>query len=87
MLDPFTALSLAASVVQFIDFGVRLLTDSAELYHTGTLLQHEDLEIITSDLVEVNALLKNRQKPEASNSSLSSEAELVDSRSYGHFES
>jgi hypothetical protein len=60
MLDPFTALSLASSVVQFVDYGTKLLNESAELYHTGTLLRHEDFETITKDLIEVNALLKTR---------------------------
>jgi hypothetical protein len=77
MLDPFTALSLASSVVQFVDYGTKLLNESAELYHSGTLLRHEDFETITKDLIEVNALLKTRPKLEESASSPSSEGEHV----------
>lgn len=46
MLDPLTAISLASSVVQFTDFGIKLLTGSIKLYKTsnGVDVDHADLE-------------------------------------------
>jgi hypothetical protein len=51
-MDPLTALSLAGTIVQFVDFGSRLFTDSREFYKstTGTLKANEVLELIISDL-------------------------------------
>ncbi len=77
MLDPFTALSLASSVIQFVDFGVKLLNESAELYHPGSLLKHEDFETITNDLIDVNALLENRPRLEGGASNPAAAAEHV----------
>ena len=34
MLDPLTAISLASSVVQFTDFGIRLVAGTIELYYS-----------------------------------------------------
>ena len=34
MLDPLTAISLASSVVQFVEFGVKIVSGSIELYHS-----------------------------------------------------
>ena len=35
MLDPLTAISLASSVVQFTEFGIRLVTGTIELYYSA----------------------------------------------------
>lgn len=53
MLDPFTALSLAAAVVQFVDFGIKLVSDGVELYETGTLSSNNELEQATRDLTQL----------------------------------
>ena len=46
MLDPLTAVSLASSVVQFVDFGIKVVTESIELYHSvdGSSGDLSDLE-------------------------------------------
>lgn len=46
MLDPLTAISLASSVVQFTDFGIKLITGSFKLYKTsnGVSADNADLE-------------------------------------------
>ena len=62
MLDPWTSLSLAASIVQFIDFGHKLLSESNDLYRAGKTVQHADLEIIYKDLREVTNSLQTRSK-------------------------
>ena len=55
MLDPFTSLSLAASVVQFIDAGSKLVSKSCQIHRTGTLAQNFDLETVTSDFLNLNS--------------------------------
>lgn len=51
-MEPLVALSLAGTIVQFVDFGSKLLKDGRELYtsKTGTLKTYEELELITTDL-------------------------------------
>ena len=41
MLDPLTAISLASSIVQFTDFGIKLVTGTIELYHSADGLSGE----------------------------------------------
>lgn len=45
MLDPLTAISLASSVVQFTDFGIKLITGSIELYKTSNGVGADNAEI------------------------------------------
>ena len=51
-MDPLTALSLAGTIVQFVDFGRTLITDARDLYtsSSGTLTANEELELVTADL-------------------------------------
>ncbi len=46
MLDPLTAISLAACVVQFAGFGIKLVTEGIELYHSvdGTNAERSNLD-------------------------------------------
>ncbi|KAF8850252.1 hypothetical protein BDZ45DRAFT_197585 [Acephala macrosclerotiorum] len=53
MLDPLTALSVASSVVQFVDFGIKLVSDGVELYEKGRLGNNDELELITKDLTRL----------------------------------
>jgi hypothetical protein len=52
IMDPLTALSVAGSVIQFADFGMKLFADGRELYKStrGILAAHEELELVTVDL-------------------------------------
>ena len=51
-MDPLSALSVAASAVQFVDFSSRLVAGSLELHNsaTGQLEEHIDLEHVTKNL-------------------------------------
>jgi hypothetical protein len=51
-MDPLTALSVASTIVQFVDFGTKLLFHSNELYKSsmGTLHSNNELELVTTDL-------------------------------------
>ncbi len=46
------ALSLAGNIIQFVDFGTRLLLRAGELYKSsiGSLAIHDEIELITTDL-------------------------------------
>jgi hypothetical protein len=61
-MDPLTALSVAGTIIQFVDFGSKLLSSGIELYKSvqGTLKVHEELELVTSDLNSV--IIKFRQR-------------------------
>ncbi|KAL3419726.1 hypothetical protein PVAG01_08224 [Phlyctema vagabunda] len=50
MLDPLTALSLAACIAQFIDFGTKLVVKSNEIRKTGSSVDVRYLENIATDL-------------------------------------
>jgi hypothetical protein len=59
-MDPLTALSLAGSIVQFVDFGLKLLKDGRSLYKssTGALQVNEELEFIINDLQTLIAKIR-----------------------------
>lgn len=69
MLDPLTALSLASSVVQFVDFGTKLLRTGRELYDSsnGSSVGNQDLETIAKDLKGLNGRLRHRPSPQWTN--------------------
>ena len=54
MLDPLTALSLASAIVQFVDFGIKLVSEGVELYEKGSLTDHDELELATEDLTKLS---------------------------------
>jgi hypothetical protein len=74
-LDPFSALGVAANVVQFIDFGSKLISESHEIYKsaTGTSTGMVELEMIYVDL---NKFTKNLQLPNNSSSQTPEEESL-----------
>jgi hypothetical protein len=51
-MDPLTALSVAGTIVQFVDFGTKIVRGTYHMYNsaTGALPVNEELEIITRDL-------------------------------------
>lgn len=54
-MDPLTALSVAGNVVQFVDFGIKLLKGAEKMYKSsaGALPANKELELITTDLRSV----------------------------------
>ena len=61
MLDPFTALSLAGNVVQFVQFGCTLAAKAHEVYSSKSGSSEESLEIesVTSRLLGTVRDLEN----------------------------
>ena len=59
MLDPLTAISLASSIVSFVDFGSKLLIDAYGAYqsHDGAKEENLRIETIYDDLKKLSAHL------------------------------
>ena len=63
MLDPLTALSIASSLVQLVDFSITLVKDAREISLGGRSIDVNELKIVTTDLIGLNAALKRRTGP------------------------
>ncbi|KAH8803347.1 small s protein, partial [Xylogone sp. PMI_703] len=63
-MEPLTALSLASSVIQFADFGSKLLSNSRKLYKSaqGSLSENVDIEVITTDLSTLAESLRRKSE-------------------------
>lgn len=51
-MDPLAAISFAGTVVQFVDFGTKILKGTREIYSSmsGTLRPNEELDLVLTDL-------------------------------------
>ena len=56
MLDPFSTISLASAIVQFVDFSAKLIAGSVELYRSvdGRSVANVELENIAADIKQLN---------------------------------
>jgi hypothetical protein len=61
-MDPVSALSVAASVIQFVDYGTRVISKAREIYASadGTLSANSEIEEATTRL----QVLSNSLRPE-----------------------
>ena len=53
-MDPLSILGLAAAIVQFIDFGTKLVRKTREITNTGSSVSVKDLDKITTDLANIS---------------------------------
>ena len=69
-MDPLAALSLAACVVQFTDFGIRLLSESHAIYKSssGQTLRSIELSTVASDLSLMSEEVEQQSRKLASSS-------------------
>jgi hypothetical protein len=67
-MDPLSALSVAGTISQFVDFGTKMLSSGMELYKStkGSLKVSEELELATGDLQAVLVKLRTSAGPENS---------------------
>ena len=65
MLDPLNAISLASSIVQFVQFGTKLVLEGLELYQSndGALAKNSELEAIVKDINQRSEVLINTPQP------------------------
>ncbi|KAE9364418.1 hypothetical protein N431DRAFT_421379 [Stipitochalara longipes BDJ] len=69
-MDALTALSLAGNIIQFVDFGTKLLSRAGELYKSsqGSLRVNDEIELVTADLkslitkIQVSLLKKDESE-------------------------
>ena len=77
MLDPFTALSLAGNIIQFVDLGRSVLVKSLEIYRSGSTEASRQLEIVTKDLTALTSEIdKEASQCSISDESLSTEDQV-----------
>lgn len=65
IMDPLTALGLAANIAQFIDFGSKLVSATEEIASAGQSISVAHLSTIAADLVDFNNILKHHLAFEA----------------------
>ncbi|MCJ1285389.1 hypothetical protein MMC26_004729 [Xylographa opegraphella] len=81
MLDPFTALSLASTVLQFVDFGSKLIKEGSELYHSadGASSANAELEKIAVNLKELTKKLETSSQTETGSTENTEETDALKS--------
>lgn len=62
MLDPLTAIGVASSIVQLVDFSSKVVARSAEIRRAGSSIQVAQLRAITSDLQGLTESLLERSR-------------------------
>jgi hypothetical protein len=60
MLDPITAIGVAGNIVQFVDFAIKLLSKSKEIYQSadGASVEYRSLEAIAANLSRMTDRLR-----------------------------
>lgn len=63
-MDPLTAVSLAGTIVQFVDFSSKIVSKGYHLYTSGegSLPENERLNYVTSDLKALSMRLKHHDR-------------------------
>jgi hypothetical protein len=64
-MDPLTALAVAGSIVQLVDFGIKVVSKGNKIYHSGdgSTAKNHDLEIVANDLVLIQTRLRKSLHP------------------------
>ena len=59
-MEALSALSLASNIVQFLEFGLRVVSKGNKIYRSvdGILEENLDLEVVTRDLLDMQSKLK-----------------------------
>ncbi|OAL37221.1 hypothetical protein AYO20_03397 [Fonsecaea nubica] len=78
VLDPLSAIGLAANIVQFIDFSRRLISDAKEIYHStnGTSAENVELQDVAESLSRLSSTLISPLDPSQA-AVAQTEAEIV----------
>ncbi|CZR63769.1 uncharacterized protein PAC_13666 [Phialocephala subalpina] len=79
MLDPFSALGLTSNIIQFVDFGSKLVFGSSELYRSadGTSEMLSELSSITHNLRSMSSKLGGADQAESQLSSLAMQCKIL----------
>ena len=65
-MDPISAVGLAANIAQFVDFGIKAVSKGNQIYRScdGRLREHQDLAIVTNDLLLLQTKLSEGLRPQ-----------------------
>ena len=77
MSDAFSALSIAASIIQIIEFGSKLVSKTHEIYRKGSTVGNEELRIVAKDIEGVNSELTRYLYGQSSTSTDLTKGEIV----------
>lgn len=85
-MDPLSALSIAAAVVQFLDFGAKLVGTSLEVYRSaeGATEQNLETEYLVEHTRDLTARLKSAQQWRGSKDLKHDDAKLLDLAQKSH---
>ncbi|KAL2822236.1 hypothetical protein BDW59DRAFT_149607 [Aspergillus cavernicola] len=63
-MDPLSAVSLVGNVVQFLEFGLKIISKTHEIYESaeGAEVRNIELDAIAKDLVALNERVRNRSR-------------------------
>jgi len=76
-METLAGFSLAANVVQFIDFSCTLVSRGKDFHRNGSLTEHSDLENVTRSLVHYNRRLRESLESKQSSTDERTEDEKV----------
>lgn len=58
-MDPLNAISLASSIVQFVDFSLELIRGAREIQTAGDVKENKTLEAVTSEMKRLSLTLSS----------------------------
>jgi hypothetical protein len=69
-MDPLSAISLASAIVQFVDFGLKIVRDTKDIYKsaTGVTIENDNIEFTIGKLQTISGMLKQRTRGSPSES-------------------
>jgi hypothetical protein len=76
-IDPFSALSLAVAIFQFIDYGSKIVSHTKEIAGSGSSVNVQHFSRITSDLIGINSNLSRQLKLDVKSNSVADKEVLV----------
>ena len=79
-MDALTAIGLAANILQFIDFGIKLVSKGNQIYRSGdgTLPENHDLAVVTNDLLLIQTKLTKHLRPQGLSSCLDEDDQALE---------
>lgn len=61
-MDPLSSIGLAGNIVQFVDFGTKIIVQGRELYKSGSLGLNAQVEAVTDDLLDFNTKFQHSSR-------------------------
>jgi hypothetical protein len=63
-MEAIAGLSLAATILQVVDFTAKLLSKGREIQQAGSTIQNSELETITTDFAALSKKLESWARPD-----------------------